>query len=194
LKSPEVKKEAEKKKVIKTAPKTTKGPRAQPFVLARWRQKQKSGLGRRKFVTSYPGHFGECLAWPFQHNMPVKPYALPFAHWFFDIFVGFLSDPGHQSSPDVCSTLYSRRASFQCSLARRGLSTGPDVGPGPLGLQQRGIFCFGLSAFGSGADFVPTEVFALVLTKKLKLKNHHIADGHHVFFFFISKKVSFKTE
>ena len=41
-----LKKNWKKKKVIKTTPQ--KKVRALPFVLARWRQKKKSGLSRRK--------------------------------------------------------------------------------------------------------------------------------------------------
>ena len=71
---------------------------AHPFVLARWRQKKKSGSSRRKF----PGLqvFSEVLGSPLptefrgKTSSDLRPGAPPFASCFV---IGFISDPGFGS-------------------------------------------------------------------------------------------------
>jgi hypothetical protein len=91
------KKLGEKKKGHKNHPK--KKVRALPFVLARWRQKKKSGLSRRKlprlfWIVPLVGPFRPAI----QRNITrFQVRRVPFRLMFF---FGVIFDPG-QSSPDV---------------------------------------------------------------------------------------------
>jgi hypothetical protein len=64
------KKKFEKKKVIKTTPQTK--VRALPFVLARWRQKQKTRLSRRKL----PRLFWIVPSWALPTRYPTKHHSI----------------------------------------------------------------------------------------------------------------------
>jgi hypothetical protein len=71
----------EKKKVIKPPQKKV---RALPFVLARWRQKQKGGVEQERVsqVILANAWFGPSDPFANETSQHFRPCVLPFAHWF----------------------------------------------------------------------------------------------------------------